>query len=127
MPDWIAETVRDWQQRLLLHEWQIELSRSPHPDGDASGMTKAQVSVWPDIRLAQIEMLDKLPDEYSAEWERTIVHELLHVRLGEITDFVQRVVWPQFADATADILDNQFRRTVEPTVELLARIMTDAS
>jgi len=83
--------LKEWQNRLGLSEWRIALRDNCTPDSmtleDSEGCT-----VWKEcIKSARIEMLD--PQFYGDrivpyDWEKTLVHELLHLKTSLVSDHV---------------------------------------
>ena len=77
------ELLREWTERLGLHDWRIKLLPCCRPDemtdSDVSGC-----SVWQEVnKVARIEIVD--PTFYGErivpfDWEKTLVHELLHLK-----------------------------------------------
>ncbi len=71
--------VRLWQKRLRLLDWNIKVKFVPAgdiPDEDAH-------SEWDDERMqSEIEVSDALTAD---QFEHTVVHELLHLRLSDWT------------------------------------------
>lgn len=49
-----------------------------------------------------------------------IIHEMVHVRLAEVTEFVMQDIFPELGTAAERIACAAFRRAVEPAVEALA-------
>ena len=81
----------EWQKRLGLTDWTIKLVDNCKLDAmsmqDSSGCT-----VWTECnKAARIEMLD--PAYYGNriapyDWEKTLVHELLHLKTSLVSDRV---------------------------------------
>lgn len=127
LPQWAADYLSKWQQRLLLQEWEIDARVAASPCEDGSGSTLACVRVQPNIFHADIEVLDQIPgdaDEGSRDgWQRVLIHELLHIRIGRLTDHVERDLLPQLAPAARSVAGGVLEREVEPVVDILARIL----
>lgn len=65
-------------------------------------------------------------DEGDAlEWKKTIVHELLHIRLAAITEMVTGEIIPELSPSAGGLADRLFLRAVEPTVDLLSQTLID--
>lgn len=83
------ELLVEWKERLGLHEWRIKLRPKCEPDemtlDGVAGCTE-----WSEtIKTARIEVLD--PAYYGErivpfDWEKTLVHELLHLKLCLVQD-----------------------------------------
>ena len=83
--------LNEWKERLGLHDWIIKLNDNCAPDdmtlADCSGCTE-----WTECgKTAVIQMLD---EKYYGEriapfdWEKTLVHELLHLKTSLVSDHV---------------------------------------
>ena len=85
------ELLAEWKARLGLGDWRIKLLDKCVPEDmtlqGASGCTD-----WTEaIKTARIEILD--PAYYGDrivpfDWEKTLVHELLHLKLSLVADNV---------------------------------------
>jgi hypothetical protein len=129
IPAWATAYIAEWKQTLYLHEWTITTELSPHPNDDSNG-TKACVTVTPDILFARMEIKDSIPDdlqecgEVEAEgWKKTLIHELLHVKMGRVTEFVNQELIPELAGSAQGMAIKAFRREVEPFVEIMSEVM----
>lgn len=81
--------LAEWKERLGLHDWRIKLVDNCKPEDmfmeDVAGCTE-----WGEAgKTARIEMLD--PQYYGErivpfDWEKTLVHELLHLKTCLISD-----------------------------------------
>lgn len=92
----MANTVllNEWKRRLGLHDWRIKLVDNCKPEdmalADSSGCTE-----WSEcIKTARIEIMD--PAYYGNrivpfDYEKTLVHELLHLKLSIVSDQVEDV------------------------------------
>ena len=83
------ELLAEWKKRLGLHEWRIKLCPKCEP-GDMTLDGVAGCAQWSEsIKTARIEILD--PAYYGErivtfDWEKTLVHELLHLKLCLVQD-----------------------------------------
>lgn len=86
-----TELLREWQTRLGLQDWRIELVDNCKPDDmsmrDVAGCTEWQEST----KTARIEILD--PAYYGERivpfnYEEVLVHELLHLKTSLVSDSV---------------------------------------
>lgn len=85
------ELLSEWQNRLGLQDWKIKLVDNCTPEemtlSDAAGCTD-----WIEaIKTARIEIID--PKYYGERivpfnYEKTLVHELLHLKLSLVSDNV---------------------------------------
>lgn len=109
------ETIaREWIMRLGLEKWKIKgMLDAAHEDFSSSDEIRAGETEWVAVtRQATIKILRKEayadPEEY--DFERTLVHELLHL------------VFAPFYPSTGDCLET----VVHMTIEDLARALVDA-
>ena len=106
--------AREWIMRLGLEKWKINCMLDAAPeDFLSSDEIRAGEAEWVAVtRRATIKILRKEaysdPDEY--DFERTLVHELLHL------------VFAPFYPSTGDCLET----VVHMTIEDLARALVDA-
>ena len=121
VPIWAKELIHYWRDKLLLTSWSVEIFSSAHPHDDVNCMGLAML--YPEILTAHITLRDDIPQEPTAEWERVIIHEMVHVRLAEITELVAQEFIPELGAAAERIATAAFRRAVEPTVESLAHVL----
>lgn len=121
VPIWAKESIHYWRDKLLLTSWTVEIFASPHPHDDAHCMGSAVL--YPEILTSHITLRDDIPQEPTAEWERVIIHEMVHVRLAEITELVTQELLPELGATAERIAGAAFRRAVEPAVESLAHVL----
>ena len=85
------ELFMEWKDRLGLQDWHIKLYPKCKPE-DMAVEEVAGCSVWQEsIKAASIEILN--PKYYGKritpfDWEKTLVHELLHLKLSLVSDKV---------------------------------------
>ena len=102
----------EWQKRLGLTDWRIALHDNCQPDDmameDVSGCT-----VWQEVgKTARIEIID--PKFYGDrvvpfDWEKTLVHELLHLKTclisSNVEDLQERVAHQLIDDLSRAFVD----------------------
>ena len=81
--------LKEWQERLGLQEWRIKLQPNCSPE-DMDGEECCGLTHWQEVnRTAMIQIQDK---KYYGnrivpfDFEKTLVHELLHLKMCLITD-----------------------------------------
>ena len=121
VPPWAKESIHYWRDKLLLTSWTIEIFSSPHPADDVNVLGLAEL--YPEILTAHITLRSDITSEPTAEWERVIIHEMVHVRLAEVTELVREDILPELGASAARVAGAAFRRAVEPTVESLAHVL----
>ena len=93
---------REWQRRLRLQDWQVELSfRRFH---EMSGDTRGDCYMSMEQRIARIDILnpkDARPDAPPYDLEQTIVHELLHLHFEPFWRNKKRLELEQAIEAIA--------------------------
>lgn len=83
--------LQEWQNRLFLSEWRIKLVDNCKPE-DMTLQNCAGCTDWSEtIKTARIEIID--PKYYGErivpfDWEKTLVHELLHLKTCLVSDMV---------------------------------------
>ena len=91
MADNHKSMLREWQNRLFLSEWRIKLVDNCKPE-DMTLQNAAGCTEWSEtIKTAKIEIID--PQYYGErlvpfDWEKTLVHELLHLKTCLVSDGV---------------------------------------
>ena len=91
MADTHEQLLKEWQERLFLSEWRIKLIDNCNPE-DMTLNGCAGCTDWTEtIKTARIEIID--PKYYGDrivpfDWEKTLVHELLHLKTCLISDMV---------------------------------------
>lgn len=85
------ELLDEWQKRLGLHDWRIKLNDNCKPEEmSVEGCDGA--TEWTECnKTARIDILD--PQYYGEritpfEYERILVHELLHLKTCLVSDLV---------------------------------------
>ena len=84
-----TKLLKEWQTRLGLLDWRIKLVDNCKPD-EMSMQDVAGCSIWTEaIKTARIELID--PVYYGErivafDYEKTLVHELLHLKLSLVGD-----------------------------------------
>lgn len=128
VPSWAVVEINRWKELLHLHSWETRTALSPHPDNQVDVM--ACVSVLPNILTAVITLHDSIPQditavsEHEAEyWHKVIIHELCHIFLGRLTDFIEKDIWPELTPSARRLAEATFERELEPVVELMAHIL----
>jgi hypothetical protein len=88
------DLLKEWQNRLCLQDWRIVLKENCEPDdmylSGCSGATEWEES----IKTAVIQIID--PKFYGTrilpfDFEKTLVHELLHLKLSLVSDKVDEL------------------------------------
>ena len=86
--------LNEWKRRLGLQDWRIKLLPKCKPE-DMEIENCAGCTEWCEsIKTARIEIID--PDYYGDrivpfDWEKTLVHELLHIKLCLVSDGVDKL------------------------------------
>lgn len=94
--------LNDWVERLGLQEWRIRLQDCCKPE-DMFIANSAGCTEWTEsTRCARIQIID--PDEYGErivpfDYEKTLVHELLHLKTCFVSDSDNDLQMPGRASA----------------------------
>ena len=105
--------LSEWKRRLGLHDWRIALLPKCKP-GEMEMEDVAGCTAWNEtIKTARIEIVD--PEYYGDrivpfDWEKMLVHELLHLKLALVSDRV----------------DDLQERVMHQIIDDLARAFVDA-
>jgi len=104
--------LKEWQNRLGLQNWHIELNDNCRPENMAMQNVEGCTTWQETTRCAIIDMLD--PAFYPSDavgrgfdWEKVLVHELLHCKLclvQDVTDDLQARYMHQMIDDLARAL-----------------------
>ena len=83
--------LQEWQNRLGLQDWRIKLADNCVPDEMTLPDVAGDFICTESNKTARIEMLD--PMFYGErivpfDWEKTLVHELLHLKLCLVSENV---------------------------------------
>lgn len=88
------ELLKEWQQRLGLQDWRIVLVTDCKPE-DMAMEGCAGCTAWTECnKTARIEIID--PNYYGErivpfDFEKTLIHELLHLKTSLISDNVSEL------------------------------------
>ena len=100
--------VKVWQTKLNLQDWRIERASRP------AVAAMATVKVNYGARLASYRTGPGWPTATKQDIEATVVHELLHVLLAELTHLTA-------SEASADVLESAEHRVVNTLEKLLMK------
>lgn len=83
--------LREWQKRLGLDDWRIKLVDNMNPEDMMLENVSGDVDWSESIKTARIEIMN--PKFYGKrivpfDYEKTLVHELLHLKLCLVSDKV---------------------------------------
>ncbi len=102
--------LEEWKERLGLHDWVIVLNDKRKPEEmleqDVSGCCN-----WDEVnKAARIDIID--PFYYGRRvipfnWEKTLVHELLHIKLCLVSDGYD-TLWVRYMHQIIDDLARAF-------------------
>lgn len=104
--------LKEWQKRLGLQEWRIKLCPKCKPDEMELENVVGCTSWCESIKSAKVQILD--PEYYGDrivpfEFEKTLVHELLHLKLclvsSEVDDLQERVMHQIIDDLARALVD----------------------
>ena len=102
----ISNKLQEWAERLGLTDWAISL-HDCMPTGEMMDQGAAGCTEWQEVnKCARIEIMD--PDEYGDrvipfDYERILVHELLHLKLCLISEtFGENVLQERVAHQLID-------------------------
>lgn len=115
----LQRTIYQWQERLLLSAWRIDVYISEDPcEENEFANAKADTSVdYMDCTLTFYPMFFK---QNAKEQEITIVHELCHIFTAELK---QKLIW---AKNGISIYETEITRMTEQATSLIERVITKA-
>lgn len=107
--------LKEWQNRLGLQDWYIILKANCRPENMAMTDVEGCTTWTESTKSAWIDIMDEqfFPDHAAArpyDFERTLVHELLHCKLSVLSDDDKSVQY----------------RIVHQLIDDLARALVDA-
>ena len=111
--------LTEWKRRLGLQDWRIKLYPKCTPD-EMTMDGVAGCTQWSEtIKSARIEIVD--PEYYGErivpfDWEKTLVHELLHLKtclVSDKVDALQERVMHQMIDDLARAFVDAKRKGVK--------------
>lgn len=85
------QLLQEWQNRLGLYDWRISLADNCRPEEMTMQGVSGDVDWTESTKTARIEILaeqfcgDRI---VPYDWEKTLVHELLHLKLSLVSDMV---------------------------------------
>ena len=123
LPQWAVNYIQFWKEKLHLCEWTIESKMSDRPCEDFEDETKACVRLTPLVLHASIEWSSAMPGTADEDWQKTIVHEMLHIRLARVTEYVSDNVLPEISMQVGLLLQRGYKAEFEPVVELLSETL----
>lgn len=116
IPDWLHEKVRKWTHRLIDATWEVKMSMSLAPGGDAShdGVCRNQAA----YRTSALEFAPDLEDATSDE---IVAHEVVHIAHASLDYVVREVIIGQLPDTAQDVAMEAYNLALEQFVTQLAR------
>src|SRR5574340_502165 len=91
VPDWVEQYVRCWLDRLDLNHWKLHLLLEQTVNDDPS--TRAAVQIWLTRAMAEVKFRADIED--TADWQRTIIHEILHIKHEPIDQLIRESIVPE--------------------------------
>jgi hypothetical protein len=124
LPSWARDYMLKWIERLILNEWHISAYVNGGLDEDQDD--HAAVIISRATQRAVIRYRGDIPEERpneAAEWEITTIHELLHLRLGNLAYTVIDDILPLLGGQAYQVAYAAFNNNLEQTIELLAQVL----
>lgn len=118
VPETLDKLVTEWRSKLLLENWKINTRMSLTVNGNENVYASCQVhsnynQIWLTFRP------DFKGDE--DEWQRIVIHELLHAAMGRIDQFVETVLMNQLPDGEKKLASAAYVNLIEAYTEQMAR------
>lgn len=115
VPEWLNHKVAQWIDILSMREWEIAVGLALAPGNDPDCLGRAEQ--YPSLNFGRITF--RVDIENNPEWEKTIVHELLHVKHCRIDHFVEEVMIPGM-DGASVACSLTYRQFIEPFIYSMA-------
>ena len=117
LPLWLAHATQYYYQAFNLHEWAVDVSLERVLNAnDAQGSCQ----VYQSINQAAIVLRSDIQDTRS--WHFVIIHELMHVKLGRLDEWLEHVI---FADYKNPIALPTYVGFIESYVDAMSEILCD--
>lgn len=120
VPEWLNHKVALWIDLLSMREWEIAVGLSMAPGNDPDCLGRAEQ--FPNLNFGRLTFRADI--EETAEWEKTIVHELLHIKHSRIDHFIENVMIPGMGDASL-VCSLTYRQLIEPFIHSMADCLVE--
>lgn len=123
---WIKSYVQILRRRINLSEWKIELSEKPCPN-DSLG----ECDIVYGQHIATISLNKNYKKEKPEILRNTIVHELLHCYMSQITEAASQVMEPfeddihgrKIVQSTINASEYQIERIIDRLADVISPFM----
>lgn len=122
-PDWAANYINLWINRLRLGRWYI----SSRVVQDTGGSEVATIDMDRAYLRATIELRSDIPEtdteegEELKQWKITIIHELIHLVIADLHYYVIDDLMPLLGGQAHRLALNVHEPLIEQVIESLAR------
>jgi len=113
VPEWVKSYILCWADRLHLEEWEIVARLELCVNDDPS--VRAAISVTNNIHHASIVFRADIED--TPEWQRTVIHEMLHIKHEPICQMVREVILLELERPTRRLADDAYRNVMEQFID----------
>lgn len=120
VPEWLNHKVALWIDLLSMREWEIAVGLALAPGGDPDCLGRAEQ--FPNLNFGRLTF--RVDIENTLEWEKTIVHELLHIKHSRIDHFIENVVISGAGDASV-VCSLTYRQMIEPFIHSMADCLVE--
>lgn len=120
VPEWLNHKIAQWIDLLSMREWEIAVGLALAPGGDPDCLGRAEQ--YPDINFGRLTFRADI--ENTPEWEKTIVHELLHIKHSRIDHFIENVVFTSM-DGASLVCSLTYRQMIEPYIHSMADCLVE--
>lgn len=120
IPEWLNHKVAMWIDLLAMREWEIAVGVALAPGNDPDCLGRAEQS--PDINFGRL--IFRADIENTVEWEKTIVHELLHIKHSRVDHFVENAVIPGLG-SDGVICSITYKQVIEPFIHSMASSLVE--
>lgn len=116
LPLWLAHATQYYYQVFNLHEWSVGVTLERILKNDAQGTCQ----VYQSTNQAAIVLRSDIQD--TRLWHYVIIHELMHVKLGRLDEWLEHVI---FADYKNPIALPTYVGFLESYVDAMSVILCD--
>jgi hypothetical protein len=130
VPNWVNDYIAYWKPLLFLQEWTIKteiVDKLEHDDDFACIVETDHVYL-----RAKIKIINTVPQaltngvisHYDREtWEKNILHELVHIRMARINEFMRECIFNGFSSREASFLNERLRVEDENATVLITETL----
>lgn len=113
VPEWVKSYILCWTDRLHLEDWHIEARLELCVNDDPT--VRAAISITNNVHHASIVFRADM--ENDPTWQRTVIHEMLHIKHEPICQMVREVILPELERPARRLADDAYRNAMEQFID----------